>query len=71
MANACWPPKPCGRGSIPWRGAKQGGVVMKVKIKQRSKRFSTMSCGCCDRIHYKEQALDKQQLKELLEEIRV
>lgn len=42
---------------------------MKVRVKQRAKRFSQMSCRCCTRIHFKEEALDKQTLKEALEEI--
>ncbi|CUR44336.1 hypothetical protein VCM_00120 [Pseudomonas phage VCM] len=42
---------------------------MKVRVKQRPKRFSQMSCRCCTRIHFKEEAVDKQTLKEALEEI--
>jgi hypothetical protein len=42
---------------------------MKVRVKQRPKRFSQMSCRCCTRIHFKEEAVDKQVLKETLEEI--
>lgn len=42
---------------------------MKVRVKQRAKRFSSLSCRCCTRIHFKEEAIDKQVLKEALEEI--
>jgi hypothetical protein len=43
---------------------------MKVRVKQRAKRFSQMSCRCCTRIHCREELLDKQSLKETLEELQ-
>jgi hypothetical protein len=42
---------------------------MKVRLKQRAKRYQTLSCRCCDRVMLKEAQLDKQTLKEALEEI--
>lgn len=42
---------------------------MKVRVKQRPKRYSEMSCRCCTRVHFKEEELDKQVLKETLQEI--
>lgn len=42
---------------------------MKVRLKQRAKRYETMSCRCCDRVMLKEAQLDKQTLKETLEEV--
>jgi hypothetical protein len=41
---------------------------MKVKVKQRAKRYETMSCRCCTRVMLKEHTLDKQSLKEAEQE---
>jgi hypothetical protein len=42
---------------------------MKVRVKQTKKKFAVMPCGCCERVYFKERSLDKQTLKEALEEI--
>lgn len=42
---------------------------MKVRLKQRAKRYETLSCRCCDRVMLKERSLDRQQLKEAVEEL--
>lgn len=42
---------------------------MKVRLKQRAKRYEILSCRCCDRVMLKERSLDVQELKEALEEI--
>ncbi|UAV89653.1 hypothetical protein [Pseudomonas phage COT4] len=42
---------------------------MKVRVKQTKKKFAMMPCGCCERVYFKEKSLDKQTLKEALEEI--
>lgn len=44
---------------------------MKVRLKQRTKRYQTLSCRCCDRVMLKEHMLDKQTLKEAVEEVNV
>lgn len=43
---------------------------MKVRLKQRAKRYQALSCRCCDRVMLKERTLDKQELKEALEELQ-
>ena len=43
---------------------------MKVRLKQRAKRYETMSCRCCDRVMLKERQLDKQSLKEAEQELQ-
>ena len=42
---------------------------MKVRLKQRTKRYQPLSCRCCDRVMLKERMLDKQQLKEAVEDL--
>lgn len=43
---------------------------MRVRLKQRTKRYERLSCRCCDRVMLKERTLDRQQLKEAVEELQ-
>lgn len=42
---------------------------MRVRVKKTKKKFAMMPCGCCERVYYKERSLDRQTLKEVIEEL--
>lgn len=42
---------------------------MKVRIKQRKKKFKMLPCGCCESVYFKDKCFDRQTLKEALQEL--
>ena len=42
---------------------------MKVRIKQRKKKFKMLPCGCCESVYFKDKCFDRQPLKEALQEL--